>query len=312
MLADVNTNLNKAIVSTIVFFDVFSYPLSVFEIFKYLQIDSSYFQVVLALENLEARNVISSKNSFYCLKGKEGNFEIRQKRYNYTKEKIKIAKRWSKIFKLFTGLKLIALSNSIGSYNLRERGDIDLFIVTKKNRIWTSRFVLAVIGKVFNLRPSPENEKDKLCLSFFVSDSNLHLQNYTKENDLYFLYWLVNLSSVYDEDSYLSKLLAENMWVKKYLPNYFKIVNAKNDNKAYNDVEEKEKLTFAKSKKNGFIENYLKKIQWKLFPKEIKDKANKNKEVLINDEVLKLHVLDRREYFYNQYLERMKVYEDKL
>jgi hypothetical protein len=49
-----------------------------------------------------------------------------------------------------------------------------------------------------------------------------------------------------------------------------------------------------------------------LFPKEIKDKANKNKEVLINDEVLKLHVLDRREYFYNQYLERMKVYEDKL
>ena len=300
MLVNSNTNLDRAIVSTIAFFDIFSYPLSAFEVFKYLQKNCSYFQVVLALESLETRNVISSKHSFYCLEGKENNFSIRQKRYNYTKKKIKIARKWSKIFKIFTGLKLLALSNSIGSYNLREGGDIDLFVITKKNKIWTSRFILAFIGKLFNLRPSPENEKDKLCLSFFVSEVNLNLQNYTKENDFYFLYWLVNLSAVYDKDNYLNKLLAENVWVKNYLPNYFKIVNVDNNIKDY------------KNSSNGFIENYLKKIQWHLFPQEIKDKVNKGKEVIINDEVLKLHVLDRREYFYQKYLERMKVYEDKL
>jgi len=105
---------------------------------------------------------------------------------------------------------------------------------------------------------------------------------------------------VYDKDNYLNKLLAENAWVRNYLPNYFKIVKVDNNIKNY------------KNSSNGFIENYLKKIQWHLFPQEIKDKVNKGKEVIINDEVLKLHVLDRREYFYQKYLERMKVYEDKL
>jgi hypothetical protein len=33
MLENSSTNLNKAIVSTIAFFDVFSYPLSAFEVF---------------------------------------------------------------------------------------------------------------------------------------------------------------------------------------------------------------------------------------------------------------------------------------
>ncbi|MFP4514947.1 MAG: hypothetical protein ACLFNO_03030 [Parcubacteria group bacterium] len=304
MLEDSNTNLDKAIVSTIAFFDVFSYPLSAFEVFKYLQKDSSYSQVVLVLEDLEARNIISFKNSFYCLKGKEDNFEIRQKRYNYSKDKMKIAKRWAKLFKLFTGLKLIALSNSIGSYNLREGGDIDLFIVSKRNRIWSTRFILALIGKIFNLRPKPEDEKDKLCLSFFVSEDNLNLQNYIKENDFYFFYWLVNLSSVYDYDNYLDKLLIQNLWLKKYLPNYFKILNIDN-----REIPEKEIVN--KKRANNFIEKSLKNLQWKLFPQEIKDKANQGKEVLINDEVLKLHVLDRRDYFYQKYLERMKVYEDK-
>jgi hypothetical protein len=308
MSVNSNTNLDRAIVSTIAFFDIFSYPLSAFEVFKYLQKNCSYFQVVLVLQSLEERNVVSSKNSFYCLKGKENNFNIRQKRYNYTKKKIKIARKWSKIFKAFTNLKLLALSNSIGSYNLREGGDIDLFIITKKNKIWTSRFILAFIGKLFHLRPSPENEKDKLCLSFFISEANLNLQNYTKENDLYFLYWLVNLSSIYDKDNYLNKLLGENKWIKNYLPNYFKIVSI--DNKK--NREDKKKISYKKNSNNGFIENFLKKIQWKLFPQEIKNKANKNKEVIINDEVLKLHVLDRRDYFYQKYLERMEAYEDKL
>jgi hypothetical protein len=307
-----NSNLARAIVSTIAFFDIFSYPLSAFEVYKYLQKDTSYFQVVLALKNLKDKSIISSKNSFYCLKGKEFNFEIRQRRYNYTKKKIKIARKWSKIFKLFTGLKLIALSNSIGAYNIRKEGDIDLFIITKRNKIWTSRFILAFIGKLFNLRPSPDNEKDKLCLSFFVSENNLNLENYTKEHDFYFLYWLVNLSSVYDKDDYLNKLLANNMWVKKYLPNYFKIININNKKKDYKHISEKERFSYNKNSNNGFIENYLKRIQWKLFPQEIKDKANKGKEVIVNDEVLKLHVLDRRDYFYQKYLENMKAYEDKL
>ncbi|MCF7794758.1 hypothetical protein K9M50_00150 [Patescibacteria group bacterium] len=317
MLEDSNINLNKAIVSTIAFFDIFSYPLSAFEVYKYLQIESSYSQVVLALENLEARNIISSKNSFYCLKDKEDNFAIRQRRYNYSKKKMKIAKKWAKVFRLFTSLKLVAISNGKGLYNLRKEGDIDLIIITKENKIWTTRFILATIAKLFNLRPSPKNKKDKLCLSFFVSEYNLNLQNYTKENDLDFFYWLVNFSSIYDEDNYLNKLLAENIWLKKYLPNYFKVIdvnNKKNYFKVEKEVDKKEikKSFYNKNRNNGFIENFLKKIQWHLFPQEIKNKANKGNEVIINDEILKLHVLDKRQYYYQKYLEKMRVYEDKL
>lgn len=310
MLENFSDNLDteKAIVKAMAFFDSFNYPLTSFEIWQYLDKNLDYDIFLKELENLVKKGIIKKKDGVYFFHDREILVELRKKRYFYTQRKIKIAKKWFGFFNLFIGLKAVYIANIIGSNNLKDSGDIDLFIITKNKRLWSSRFLLAFLGKLFNLRPKPGQERDKLCFSFFVDENNLDLEDLKIKNDLYFIYWLVGLSPLNKTDKeYFFKILKNNSWLKKYLPNYFKI----NVLDKYNIESKEESKNIIKEFKLNFFEKISKKLQLKIFPKEIKDRANKNKSIIINNGVLKLHVTDRRELFYERYLEIIKKYENK-
>ena len=85
-------------------------------------------------------------------------------------------------------------------------------------------------------------------------------------------------------------------------PNYFKVFNIP-DALLKNNKELENNLYF-----KG-LEKYFYRLQWKLFPEVIKNKANKGTEVVLSPQILKLHVLDRRQEFYQKYLDNIKKYE---
>jgi hypothetical protein len=313
-------DIEKAIVETMAFFNIFNYPLTSFEVWQYLRKDVDYKVLLEGLKELLNKNTINTKDGFYFFCNKEYLVELRKKRYFYTKRKIKIVKKWFKFFNLFIKCRAIYIANIIGSNNLKNNGDIDLFIVTKYKKLWSTRFFLAFLGKVFGIRPKPGKEKDKLCFSFFIDESNLNLKDFRIDNDLYFIYWLIGLNPLGEKDKdYFFKILKNNLWLKESLPNYFKIIDpGKLGNKReiingdiYND-----KLCFGSKKNNknlklNFLQKIIKKIQLKIFPKYIINNANKNKNIIINDRVLKLHVTDRRKLFYEEYLKIIEKYENE-
>lgn len=299
-------NIGKAIVRTVAYFDIFDYPLTDFEIWRLLyKNNASLEEVGEVIKEEELKNIIAEEKGFYFLKGREEIIKKRMERYNYSDRKFKRSLKVIKFFKLVPWLKMIAVGNIMGAHNLRNEGDIDFFIITAQGRIWLARFFAIIIVKLMRLRPNLKNSKDKICLSFFISEENLDLKelmliNSEKEDDTYFIYWFAGLVPIYDKNGIYDKFIKSNGWLLKYLPNFInpnilnrrKTTTARSGNYPVN-------LIFSR------LENFFKKWQLKIMPKEIKEIMNKDSRVLISDSIIKSHANDRRDMY-------RKIWEEKI
>jgi len=323
-------NVAKAIARTIAFFDLFSYPLTGFEVWKYLDVKCELAEVLEVLENIAKksplvplfeRGQVERKNGFYFLAGREEIIKERMARYNYSDKKFKRAVWLSRIFKFIPWIKMIAVGNIIGAHNLKKESDIDLFIITEKNRVWLTRLFCVLIIKILGLRPKPENMRDKICLSFFISEEAMDLeklmlsckisrdstclagrrvaslQNDRMEKDIYFIYWLAGLVPIYNRDNIYNKFIGANNWLKNYLPNWERgEVNYRRDagkgfSRFYRDVVD---MFF------GGLERRTKNLELKMMPEQLKSIVNKDTRVVADKGVIKLHVNDRREEYKNK------------
>jgi len=308
-------DLKGAIVRTVAFFDLFDYPLTPEEIWRNLSVKCELIEVMEAVG--EAPGKIESRNGFYFLVGREDAAIKRLGRYNAADRKFKRALLTVKIFRLIPWIKLIALGNLLGAQNLREESDIDLFIVAGNKQVWLTRFFCVGLIKLLGWRPQPGKSRDKICLSFFISDQALDLSGFMLKNkdvghpighptsgafDLYFIYWLAGLTPLYDKDGTYKKLIEANSWLKGYLPNWqTKIPSANRSVSAqamsfYHDIVD---LFF------GGLEPQFKSLQIKILPPALKSLMNLDSRVVVNDKVIKLHVNDRREEYRKKFGEKI-------
>ncbi len=291
------SSLSQAIIKTVAYFDIFDYPLSVFEIWQYLPEASRLIEVAKTLETNTLP--LETKDGFVFLPGRAELITIRRQRYLEADTKIKKAKRRLALLQWLPGIQLICLANIIGSHNLRASSDTDLFIITKTNRLWFVKFCATIILKTFGLRPTATKNKDQLCLSFLVDDSALDLSICQVENDFYFTYWLAGLLPLYGSSKIFKKLIKANSWLKIRLPNW---CIANNQPRYYFQEQSKNSSSFQAF---NIVEKFLKKFQERFMSTAIKILANQNKQVIINDHILKLHTVDRREYFKTEYIKRL-------
>lgn len=280
--------IKEAITAVIVFFDLFDYPLSDYEIWKYLDKKIDFLELKKALSIL---NEIENQDGFFFLSGRSEIIISRKKRHNYTQRKIKIAKRFGKMFSLLPWVKTIILSNSIGQFNLRDGGDIDFFIITSPRRIWLTRFFCAGLAALLNSRPKSKNKRDKICLSFYITIDSLNLDDLKlPESDPYFFYWLRSFILLYNKDGIYEKFLNANN-----LPN-----NSAFSKKISNSELNKRTPLF------DLLENISKKLQFLIMSPVLKMAINNSVGVVINDKVLKLYLRDNRQEYLEKYGNKLK------
>ncbi len=279
----------------LVFHDIFSYPLTERELKKFAWYD----------EFKDNKDVTNYENQagFYFLPNKADNIKIRNNNFVISISKLRKAKRLVGWLRLLPSVKMIAICNSLGYLNASQTSDIDLFIITDKNKIWLTRFWLQSFLKFLRLRPFDRGHKqDSFCLTFFLSQENLDISNLQiNKPDIYLIYWLTKLLPIYDPDNIYYNFFTVNGWFKKYLPHAEPIQL---------DSNWMVKKTFLS---NLFFlltlpiwEKLFKKIQWKLLPKDLKKIANHDTRVIVNDLVLKFHGQDdKREYYQKLWQEKL-------
>lgn len=281
--------IKEAIIRVIVFFDLFDYPLSDFEIWKNLdkKIDLQKLK-----EILELLTELETKDGFFFLKNRSEIVASRQKRHNYTQRKIRIAKRFSKVFSILPWVKTIIISNSIGQFNLRDGSDIDFFVITAPRRIWLTRFFCASIAALLNSRPKLKNKRDKICLSFYITTNNLNLDGLKlRDGDPYFFYWLRSFILLYNKDEVYEKFLAANN-----LNSHIRQVD--DFTPSSNQINEGSLL--------NYLERIFKKIQFIIMSPVLKTAINNSVGVVVNDNVLKLYLTDNRQEYAEKYGNRFK------
>lgn len=309
--------LEKNIFKTIVWFDIFDYPLTAWEIYKWgygkkSDIKNQISNIKESLEKSEElKKLISYKDGFYFLKWRDDLVKIRKERYLLAEKKYKKLLKITNILTHLPFVKLIAVADGLSYSNSKEGDDIDLFIITSKNRIWLVRFLSILILKFLKVRPTLSDKKDKICLNFFITEENLNLKKIclSEKNDLpdiYFIYWLAWLYPIYTEGDIWEKFVEANYWIKKYLSNYYPQESISRRKIILKPIYRFFKRFCEKihSKSfNGLSEKFYRWLQLKIMPKHLKEITNKNTSVIINDQILKFHDKDRREEY------RKKIYE---
>ncbi len=303
--------LEQAILRTIVFFDIFQYPLTTTQVWRLLYDPEQKLERVnlLSIEkcliNLQKQGIVKNNSGFWQLASSSEYLSVRQERYCLAAYKLRKVLRWVKLFILLPSVRFIAIVNSVGYRNPQITDDIDLFIVARRHKLWLTRFWLTGLAKVFGLRPTVSHQQDGLCFSFYLSDNHLTMTDLMiAKEDVYFHFWFTQMTVLFDDG--VGKLLVEanNGWLKNF-------PNLKLNLKPAAVLTKISLLV----KILRLISNLLTLAWWEpivrliqkkwLLPKQLRLKANQNTSVLITNEVLKFHEHDRREYYFKLWQQKL-------
>lgn len=297
--------MDKAITSTLAYFSIFDYPLTLIELWQWLywQDDQKpiFENYLAAVKVLEDGAVLVNKDGFLCLAGREEIVEKRRQNYRDSFAKYEIARRVGRCFAILPSVKAIFVCNSLSYNNSRQSGDIDFFIVVKDERLWLTRFCCLSILKIFNLRPTADNKQNKIDPTFFISHAQLSLNGIALDNDIYLRYWLAQLSPLYDPDNVLAVLRDENQKLLNDLPN--SLPTSPHARRVIKNSYWLRGLRFIMSGLINYhwLEVITKRWQLAILPSALKDQLNKNKGVVVNDHMIKMHKADRRQEYLQQW-----------
>lgn len=303
--------LKQAVLTTISFFDIFSRPLRLQEIEEYLfRTAASEIDVAIMLKRLQNEGLIQEKNSFWFLRGREKTISIRKDRNRISKEKIKRAIYYARFIKLIPFVKSISIANSLSFHNAKKSSDIDLFIITSKNRLWITRTFTAFLLKSLGVKRRKDRnyDPDRFCMSFFATTKNLNFkQIYREPFDPYLSFWLAGLKPLYGLKIF-NRFVAKNLWYKRELPNHhYKTYKNKIiiQNKSITGF-----LRFIVEKSinllgGGSIDKWLYGWQSRMVI-EGADWDEVGVGIIARRQMLKTHAHDKRQYFRDKLEERLK------
>jgi hypothetical protein len=213
--------MEKAILKTLIYADIFDYPLKAWEIHKWLiQKKGSLKQVEFSLKKLLKKSKVEEKNEYFFLKGRKKIVSERIKKEAQSKKHLKKAKIISKFFKLIPWVKLIGISGSLAMENSLKKDDIDLFTVTSSRRLFLTRLFLVITTSLLMVRRK-RGEKGrkvsgKLCINTLLEN---HLLGQGKGN-IYLAHEVLQMRLLWDREGVYQKYLEDNLWAFKYLPNW--------------------------------------------------------------------------------------------
>ena len=296
--------LSAAIQKTLIFFDIFELSPSALEIWRHLGVRADFGDVIQNLDEQNQGGDLGFCDGFYFLKNRHSLARKRTKKYIATERKLQKARRASLLFGFLPWVRATAIGNLIGGRNMRDGGDIDLFIITSAKRAWVARFFCALAAHILGWRPRSGNERDKICLSFFVDEDSLDLSSFALDgvkNDTYLIYWTAGLHFILNKGEAMNNFFMANQWIGKELPNF-----NNNQNEVDAEHEARNTNTNLLNKFGDYISKKFFAWQYGRLPAEIKNLANKDARVVVNSGVLKFHTKDNRAMFNAEFSRRCR------
>ncbi len=198
------------ILATLAYFDLFKYPLTGGEIYLFMKERVAQADLDLSLKHLVAARSVFQFGDFYSL---QNDHQLIVRRYNGNKqaaEMIKTAARVGEILIRFPYVRGIAISGSLSKNYADENSDIDLFIITAKNRLWIARTLMHTFKKLTFI----VNKQDYFCMNYYIDEEQLQI----KEKNFYTAIEVVTLIPL-QGDTVIEQFYAANSWTRNYLPN---------------------------------------------------------------------------------------------
>jgi hypothetical protein len=198
--------LLHAVFHTLAYADVFDYPLTVPEVYRYLMSEKASFQEVAQALADETR--FTRIGDYFTLRGREEIVETRKRRAEVASRLWGKAARYGRIIASLPFVRMVAVTGSLSMNNTDEGKDVDYMIVTAPNRLWICRALSLLVARFAKL------DGVSLCPNYLVTTNALTLN----ERSLYVAHELAQMIPLSGIDMYRG-MLRLNDWIYEYLPN---------------------------------------------------------------------------------------------
>lgn len=204
--------LNKSILKTLLYYDIFSHPLSGDEIFTFLPQNSVTKQHVKEfLANSEKDGApYAQKNGLYYIKPNEHYVANRIEKEIFSKKVWKAAWLATHVIKRFPFVRCVMITGTLSKNSSDKDSDLDFFIITAPKRLWIARSLLMFFKKIFLL-----NSKKYFCINYCITEDNLKIS----KRNIFTATEIATIKSTYNK-KLAGKFIESNSWIKDYFPNY--------------------------------------------------------------------------------------------
>jgi hypothetical protein len=197
-----------AILNTVVYADIFDYPLTLPEIHRYLTGSSASLETVSGL--IDSNSFLRKVGCYYTLPGRESIVEKRERRERVAARLWPEAIRYGRMIASLPFVRMVAVTGSLAMRNVEADADIDYLIVTSPGRLWLARLLSLVVTRLAAFRGV------SLCPNFLLTQNALEIP----ERSLYSAHEFVQMTLLSGNELF-QRMRSLNLWVQDFLPNAY-------------------------------------------------------------------------------------------
>jgi hypothetical protein len=199
-----------SIARSVVYASLFDYPLTLAQLREtLLQSVQTPSEILASYErSAELQRLIEHRDGFFFPRGHSHLPGERRRREARSRAFLAHHGRLLALVCALPYVRLVALSGSIAHLNLEGGGDLDLFVVTRGRRVWSTTVAIILLAKLMRRRSG-------VCANFVIADSRLALD----PQDLFTASQIIHLKPLVGR-SVLGQLVAANPFVARYYPNF--------------------------------------------------------------------------------------------
>ena len=292
----------QAILRTLIYADIFDYPLTIEELWKHL-ISPKAIDKKLFTEILKNSKFLKKKGDFYFLPGRDSLFKKRTNRQKESKRKMRIARQITRIIRKIPTIEMIGITGALAMNNSDRDDDIDLFVICSKKTLWITRFLVLLVLECLGLRRKRHQQKvsDTICVNMIITKDALYMPQIKK--DLYTAHEIIQMRPVFEKKYTYQEFIKRNKWIKRYMFNSLdsKILRYKPALSARREIK--------KPLLNYCIVSLLKLFEFPArFVQLFIIKQHQTIEI-VSDVVVAFHPFDYRTKILSEYKKRFKQYD---
>lgn len=202
-----NDHLLKEILKPVLYTDIFDYPLTFEEIYRFLEIEATPAEVGASLDQALIAGRLVRVDGFYSLADRPDLASKRQERQKISAALWPKALHYGRWLASLPFVKMVAVTGSLAVQNPRnDVDDIDYLIVTGPGRLWLCRAMIIMMVRYGRSR------NVHLCPNYLITENVLHF-----ENNFFTAREMLQMKPIYGQALYL-RIRQENDWVTHYFP----------------------------------------------------------------------------------------------
>lgn len=201
--------LDEAILQTVIYADIFDYPLTLTEVQHYLLYCSAQRTTIehAVTSSPLLQSQLIQRAGYLMLRERAGLEQVRAERGQRAMRLWRLARRWGYWVGCLPFVRLVAVTGSLAVNNPTRAADIDLLIVTEPGRVWLCRALMVLFVRLVRLTGIT------LCPNYMLAKTVLT----QKRRDLFIAHDLTQMVPLVGHAVY-QEMRAANHWTEQFLP----------------------------------------------------------------------------------------------